>query len=130
MVTTRSVLAATLALGLESCAPLEIPSDYGHGYSIGHEKNKSPIHFSKYRSVLYFHGERVTDQTFELSPSTRFVFFEAYGNWYLFDSVRQRTRFLRAAPFGCTVKFYEDAQPPVLRCFDVFHDQVAEMRLE
>lgn len=123
-------LAMGVALGAGSCAPMQPPRDIGHDFSLRREKDSSTYSFTGYREVLLFHNHRVTDGPYQMSPTRRFVFFAAYENWYVFDSTTQRTRFLRAAPFECSAKFYEQAQPAVLRCFDVFNGKVIEMPLE
>ena len=116
--------------GALACVPAARVDAYGNGFSIRHERDRSPLRVTKYQSVLLFNGETVTDSGFDMSPSKRFVFFTAYGNWYLFDAAVQKPRFLRGAAFDCTVKFYEDRNPPFLRCFDVRADQMIEIALE
>ena len=104
-----------------ACSPVARHYDLEDGYSIRHEKD---------RSVL-LHGttEVTTDMRYSKSPSGRYVLFRAYGNLYLFDAENETTRFLRRRPFSCMDKWYERADPPVIRCFDVHNDRMVEIRL-
>ena len=110
-----------LVLTLISCAPVIRQYELEHGYSIRHEKH---------RSVLMFDQKKITDSRYSISPSGRYVFFRAYGNMYLFDSSTQTIRFLRRDSFSCIDKWYEQLDPPVIRCFDVYNDRMIEMVLQ
>ncbi len=80
--------------------------------------------------TLLYENAFVTDQHYDMSPSGRYVFYTAYGNWYLFDAARRKPRFLRRAGFDCTVKFYEDRNPPFLRCYDLRGNDLVDIALD
>ena len=110
-----------LGLLLLACSPAIRQYELEHGYTIRHEES---------RSVLLFDHREITETRFSVSPSGRYVLFRDYGNFYLFDSSTQKTRFLRRAPFSCMDKWYEKATPPVVRCFDVYNNRMIEMPLQ
>ena len=126
----RAAFATCVLVGAAACAPAVSVVAYGNGFSIRHERDRSPLGFTGYRNTLLFNGEAITDGRFDMSASKRFVFFTAHGNWYLFDAVVKKPRFLRNAAFDCSVKFYEERKPPFLRCFDVWSDQMVEIALQ
>ncbi len=126
-------LAAIVLSGIPmllSCVHAVEHRDLGGGYAIRTEPKATGLPYGSPHWTLLFNDQVVTYRPYVISPSKRFVFYTDFGNWYLFDSIRQRPRFLHSATFDCTVKFYEDRTPSFLRCFDVFGDQMAEFPLE
>jgi hypothetical protein len=115
---------------LAGCATHFETRDLGAGYSIRRERDRSALYGEGYREALFYEGEFVTAERHDFSPSRRYVFYEAFGNWYLFDSETKKTRFLRRASFRCMVKFYESSQPRALVCFDLPADRKVEMAID